>query len=329
MIYNDGGGGRRVQTDATMQYAGDGHDHWHVRQMMNYHIWSKHGTYRDSKIGFCFFDTNLRDPDLPGSPSSRVYLESSCGTRLSKSTRNGISVGWGDKYPWNFAFQWIDITGLPSGTYTLRNVVDLYNFFDETTETNNCNWARISFGSSGSTVRLLDWGTNCINDWSTSAFAADIDWTRDNGIAGGCDADLFCTYNPTLRGQLATMLARAMALPDATTDHFTDDNGSVHEADINRLAEAGLAGGCAPGRFCPNAPLKRGQMASFFVRALALPPTETDYFTDDEGSVHEADINAIAESGLSSGCGPAIFCAGQLAPRGQVAAFMHRAFAPD
>jgi hypothetical protein len=329
VIYNDAGGSRRVQTDAAMRYAGDGHNHWHVRQMMAYHLWSKNGTFRDQKIGFCFFDTNARDLSLPGAPNSGVYKESWCGTQFSTTTRNGISVGWGDKYPWNFAYQWIDITGLPAGTYTLRNVVDLYNYFDETSESNNCNWAKVSFGSTGSTVRVLATGTTCINDWSTSLFAGDIDWARDTGIAGGCDADLFCTYNPTTRGQLATMFVRALELPPPTGDHYTDDDGSVHEADINSLAEAGFAGGCAPNEFCPNQPVKRGQLATFLVRILALPPTDQDFFTDDDDSVHEADINAVAAAGLSSGCGPSSFCPGAVTPRGQVAAFLHRAFGAD
>ena len=35
-------------------------------------------------------------------------------------------------------------------------------------------------------------------------------------------------------------------------------------------------------------------MASFLVRALGLPATGSDFFTDDESSVHESDINRLA-----------------------------------
>ena len=38
----------------------------------------------------------------------------------SITSHAGLSVGWADNYPWFFAFQWIDITGLPGGTYQVR-----------------------------------------------------------------------------------------------------------------------------------------------------------------------------------------------------------------
>lgn len=329
LIFDDAGGSRRVPTDASMQYAGDGHDHWHVRRMMSYHLWSNRGTERDSKIGFCFFDTTPRSLSLPGAPRSSYYRESWCGSRTATQTRTGISIGWGDKYPWNFARQWIDITGLPGGTYTLRNVVDLYGSFDEVSEANNCTWARISFGSSGSTVKRLATGSSCINDWSTSPFAAHIGWAYEQGIVGGCDVDLFCTYNPITRGQLAAMLARTMELPAATMDYFSDDNGTTHEHDINRIAEAGLTAGCGGGRYCPTATLTRGQLASLLVAALQLPQATADYFSDDNGLPHEADINALAEAGLTGGCGPKTYCPAAPVTRGQMAAYLHRGFGAE
>ena len=72
----------------------------------------------------------------------RKYQQSGCGKRGSLHTTNGISVGWGDLYPAKFAYQWIDITGLPAGTYTIRASVDLYGKFLESNETNNCTWAK-------------------------------------------------------------------------------------------------------------------------------------------------------------------------------------------
>lgn len=70
VIDNDAGGKRRVDTDATLRYAGDGHNHWHVERMMAYHLWSGRGTRGDRKVGFCFFDTTHWMPRLPGSPSA-------------------------------------------------------------------------------------------------------------------------------------------------------------------------------------------------------------------------------------------------------------------
>ena len=66
-------------------------------------------------------------------------------------------------------------------------------------------------------------------------------------------------------------------------------------------------------------------MATFLVRAFDLPPTSTDYFADDEGSQHEANINRLRAAGITSGCGPTSYCPNGLVTRGQMAAFLHRA----
>ena len=39
---------------------------------------------------------------------------------------------------------------------------------------------------------------------------------------------------------------------------------------IENLAAAGITGGCAPGNFCPNANITRGEAAAFFSKALGL-----------------------------------------------------------
>lgn len=39
---------------------------------------------------------------------------------------------------------------------------------------------------------------------------------------------------------------------------------------VEALSASGITGGCAPGRFCPEAPLTRGQMAVFLAKALGL-----------------------------------------------------------
>jgi hypothetical protein len=126
---------------------------------------------------------------------------------------------------------------------------------------------------------------------------------------------------------MATFLSRALDLPETATDYFTDDEGNTHEGAINRVAEAGLTVGCAPGRFCPTRDVSRAQMATFLARALDLPASPTDHFTDDDGSTHEADINAIADAGITTGCSATTFCPTADTTRGEMAAFLHRAFA--
>ena len=58
---------------------------------------------------------------------------------------------------------------------------------------------------------------------------------------------------------------------DGGKDWFTDDDGTTFEADIDRLATAGVTRGCNPptnDMFCPDDFVTRGQMAAFLHRAL-------------------------------------------------------------
>jgi hypothetical protein len=157
-------------------------------------------------------------------------------------------------------------------------------------------------------------------------FEADIEWLASEGITLGCAIDLFCPKAPVTRGQMASFLVRSLDLPASTTDAFTDDAASPHQADINALAEAGITTGCGPGLFCPDDSVTRQQMASFLTRALELPVPTTDFFTDDTGSIHESDINALASRGITLGCAPGLFCPTAEVLREQMAAFLHRAF---
>jgi S-layer homology domain len=92
------------------------------------------------------------------------------------------------------------------------------------------------------------------------------------------------------------------------------------------VAQAGIANGCGGGAFCPATVVSREQMASFLARALGLPATGTDYFYDDNGNFHEADINRLAAAGITTGCGGGQYCPSGSVTREQMAAFLHRAF---
>jgi hypothetical protein len=167
-------------------------------------------------------------------------------------------------------------------------------------------------------------------DICDSPYEADIEWLVAQGLTSGCDAaaDLYCPTADVSRGQVAAMLAEGLDLP-AGPDAFTDDDGSPFEAAINAVAAAGISGGCnaAGTQFCPDAPIKRGQLASFLSKAFNLP-AGPDAFTDDNGSSHEAAINAVAAAGISSGCDAAkkLYCPLVAVSREEIASFLHRAF---
>jgi hypothetical protein len=236
----------------------------------------------------------------------------------------GISVGWGDKYPWNFAYQWIDITGLPSGTYTLRFAVDLFDYFVEKRETNNCAYVRLSIN--GSRVRVLGGGSTCVDDYSTTAYAGDARWGLEHGLSPGCDPMLFCTYNETHRDELALFLSRLLRLPAATEDLFDDDDGSRFEEYHNRVAAAGIMTGCGPRRFCGTPAVTRQFLAVTLARALELPASETDHYTDDDGIGAEAAFNSVADAGLIAPCAERRICPTQTVVRGEMARILRGAF---
>jgi len=164
-------------------------------------------------------------------------------------------------------------------------------------------------------------------DVEGSPFYPDILWIAQRQITLGCGGGQYCPGDAVTRQQMASFLVRALGLPPSGTNHFDDDNGSPHEPDINSLADSGITFGCADRRFCPGAAVSRQEMASFLVRAHRLAPSATNHFSDDDGSPHEPDINALAASGITNGCGPGAFCPYAAVRRDEMAAFLHRALA--
>ncbi len=168
-------------------------------------------------------------------------------------------------------------------------------------------------------------------------FFADIEWLAADGITKGCNPpgnDLFCPDASVTRGQMAAFLHRALGgdLTPGAVPSFSDIAGSIFEADIEWLGAVGVTKGCNPpvnDMFCPDSIVTREQMAAFLVRALSYSAgAGSDQFSDDNGSVFEADIERLAEAGVTKGCNPPtndMFCPSSPVSRGQMAAFLHRA----
>lgn len=156
---------RHEQTTAHMKLeVGDGHHHWHVIGMQRFELFDldapKGGEPRaGAKFGFCFFDVRAYRPDLPDAPTSRRYVEAGeapnngCGSSADLTNRMGLSVGWRDIYPWDFAGQWIDITGVPDGEYLLCLTADPKDRFDELRDHNNEAWQKLRL--KGTKVTIL------------------------------------------------------------------------------------------------------------------------------------------------------------------------------
>ena len=97
---------------------------------------------------------------------------------------------------------------------------------------------------------------------------ASINSVARAGVTNGCDTARYCPSGKVTRAQMASFLSRALDLPATSRDFFRDDNTSIHEGAINRLAAAGVTVGCDTGRYCPNGTVTREQMAAFLHRAF-------------------------------------------------------------
>ena len=119
-------------------------------------------------------------------------------------------------------------------------------------------------------------GADLFVDDDGSTFETVIDQLGTAGVTRGCNPPINDRYCPTgyvTRGQMAAFLARAFRLTDPIVGNlFADDDGSIFEADIDKLGAHGVSRGCNPpqnNHFCPNDYVTRQQMAAFIRRAQA------------------------------------------------------------
>ncbi|MPZ53756.1 MAG: MBL fold metallo-hydrolase [Acidimicrobiia bacterium] len=137
------------------------------------------------------------------------------------------------------------------------------------------------------------------------------------------------------RAVLLVMVVFAMVVStvvSAQTDTTFIDVPESHQfyEDIEWAARREITQGCTPPtnlRFCPDAPVTRGQMAAFLVRALHLPPADDQGFVDANG-VFVKDVNRLAAAHITRGCNPPTndrFCPNWSVTRGQMASFLTRA----
>lgn len=107
-----------------LRYANvDDHHHWHYVDFDRYELLRPDGSFvvRDHKSGFCMAD---HYGQAPGKLAHRVphpVFSSNCaaGDPSARTLEEGVSVGYTDRYPANFHGQYLNLTGVPAGTYVL------------------------------------------------------------------------------------------------------------------------------------------------------------------------------------------------------------------
>lgn len=148
-------------------------------------------------------------------------------------------------------------------------------------ETSYCPTENVTRGQMAAfLVRALgytdDGGGDLFTDDDGTTFELDIDKLAAAGVTRGCNPpvnDHFCPDAAVTREQMAAFLVRALGLTDdGGGNTFIDDDNSVFENDIAKLATAGITAGCNPpanNMFCPTQRVTREQMAAFVRRALS------------------------------------------------------------
>jgi hypothetical protein len=108
----------------------------------------------------------------------------------------------------------------------------------------------------------------------SNSFARFIEYVARRDIADGCGSGNFCPDDLLKRKDMVIWLLRGIGIdnpPVPTKSSFSDvlvtDPASPY---IEEAVRRGITAGCGNGQFCPNDPLKRGQMATFFVQAFGL-----------------------------------------------------------
>lgn len=174
----------------------------------------------------------------------------------------------------------------------------------------------LQYTRDGSIIVLHDLGSTSIN--TVGAIQKAIPVLRSRGLCPG---------------QLDAAGAVIPPGPLVYNGSYFDDDDSIFEDAIEWLVVEGITSGCNQprnNRFCPEDPVTRGQMAAFLVRALGYTDDGGgNLFVDDGNSVFESAIDRLATAGVTKGCNPPAndrFCPDDLVTRGQMAAFLARAF---
>lgn len=122
-----------------------------------------------------------------------------------------------------------------------------------------------------------------------------------------------------------------VGVDQALDGRLVDARDNIFAKDVIWIADQGITAGCESTGYlyCPGDSISRGQMAAFLVRALGLTDVDPSIsFDDTSNSIFQQDILKLATAGITAGCNAdgSSYCPGDSVKRGQMAAFLVRAF---
>jgi hypothetical protein len=176
-IYKSQGGFTDVAAGAVEWHAI--HQHYHFEGFAQSKLWRTDNTGNRTgvdpvatgdKVSFCIADTNV-NPAYWGlkSFSAQTYPAPTCLDPYGQSNGNnlfkqGMSAGWSDEYNWFLPGQYVEVTGVPDGTYILDTTVDPASRLQEASKTNNCDSVLVrltNMGTASKHAELLGTGPAC------------------------------------------------------------------------------------------------------------------------------------------------------------------------
>ena len=162
------------------------------------------------------------------------------------------------------------------------------------------------------------------------------------GVTGGCSTVPlnYCPDSTVTRAQMAVFLLKGIHGSSYTpptvggSTGFNDVATSYWAAAwIKQLAAEGITSGCGTNVYCPDAPVTRAQMAVFLLKAkygsTYAPPAVggSTGFNDVATNYWAATfIKQLAAEGVTSGCGPNVYCPENSVTRAEMAVFLVKTF---
>lgn len=150
--------------------------------------------------------------------------------------------------------------------------------------------------------------------------------STDSASSFVCGLESACQPLTVTRAHFASYIGRISSTSSTPTDQFTDDDGSVHEDDVDLLARAAVLEGCGPRSFCPDEPVTRADAAAWISRALDLPPASAGLFEDTDDHPLGEEITGAAQAGIVTECAPTSFCPDAHLTQDAMASWIRSAF---
>jgi hypothetical protein len=178
-------------------------------------------------------------------------------------------------------------------------------------------------------------------DDDSSPHEGNIEALVASGVINGCSVDppRYCPLMPVTRAETAALLLRSIEAVDESVPYqgtFPDvPEDAWFAAAVEQAADLGIMSAADDGRFLPDQPVTRWEMAVSLVRALEgedeLLPAWGVFADVPMASDYASHVERAWQLGITLGCSsdPLSFCPDEITTRGEMASFLARGLGLD